>query len=235
MILEIVKLYSSSLSRFFTLSDVAVSESRRLSEELSVPPFVPSGSTSLIAAFFASRIVDEVNECSAECNGIDSAGDVSGIFRKLLDSLRWRMLEAIAALWARGEISVCGIDANTADAKLLHYLEDWDGNTTKAPARYLDTVEDLQTRLVTSSLNLASRSEGPLRQASSSAVVPLNFKRKIKNTFVDTLCFLFDGVLSSATSKQEASSRHPSRISSSRIVTIKDVVRTSILRWGTGI
>ncbi len=55
--------------------------------------------------------------------------------------------------------------------------------------------------------------------------VPINFKRRIKDNFVDTLCFLFDGILNAAMAPiQPKGGRRMTRVSSSRITTVKDIV-----------
>lgn len=59
--------------------------------------------------------------------------------------------------------------------------------------------------------------------------VPANLKRKVKESFVDTLCFLFDGILNAAMATGDTSMvQRPTRISSSRVVTVKDIVRSPI-------
>lgn len=75
-------------------------------------------------------------------------------------------------------------------------------------------------RVVTSAKRVATRQ-------GETDPIPANFKRRIKENFVDTLCFLFDGILNSAMGTPESTNRRPSRVtrvSSSRQVTLKDVV-----------
>jgi exocyst complex component 2 len=104
MAMEILKLYTSSLSQFFMLSDVAVADSasRREDEEPPIPSFVPEGTSVLAACFFGERLVDEVAECVAELNAVDVGSDAGNGLRAMTDSLRWRIEEAIAATWTRG-------------------------------------------------------------------------------------------------------------------------------------
>jgi exocyst complex component 2 len=81
-------------------------------------------------------------------------------------------------------------------------------------------MDNFQTRVVTSAKKVATR-------VGEKEPLPGNLKRRIKEDFVDTLCFLFDGVLNSAMGTPEISKRRPSRItrvSSSRMVTLKDIV-----------
>lgn len=105
MALEIVKLYTTTLSQFFTLSDVAIAESasRKEGEELPIPAFVPLGTTVLTACFFAERLADEVVECSAELMGVDVGSEAANSLRGMLESLRWRMEEVIGVTWSRGK------------------------------------------------------------------------------------------------------------------------------------
>lgn len=108
MALEIIKLYTSALSHFFTLSVVAIAESsvRRDGEDPPIPPFVPAGTTVIAACFFSERLVEEVAECAAELMAVDVGGEAGQGLRSMLDSLRWRFEEVIAAIWARGEVTV---------------------------------------------------------------------------------------------------------------------------------
>lgn len=100
---EIIKAYSSSISQFFSLSDVSVaSASHRDGEPAPLPAFVPVGTTVLTACFFAERLVDEVAECASELSGIDIGSDAVNGLKSMLDSLRWRLVEAISACWIEG-------------------------------------------------------------------------------------------------------------------------------------
>ena len=99
MALEVVKLYISLLSTFFTLSDPSIPS--KGGEE--VPAFVPPGTTVLAACHFSEKLVDDVNEGIAELMGVDIGSEAGNGVRNMLDSLKWRMQEVISALWARGE------------------------------------------------------------------------------------------------------------------------------------
>jgi exocyst complex component 2 len=116
MCLEIVKLYTSYLSQFFTLSDVALAESspRREGSDPPVPPFVPEGSSVLTACFFAERLVEEVAECVGELMSVDLGPEAGNSLKAMTDSMRWRMGEAIAATWTRGEYEL-GCRRNEVD------------------------------------------------------------------------------------------------------------------------
>ena len=79
----------------------------------------------------------------------------------------------------------------TVDSKQLNKLEYWSGST-KGPDRYLALMEDFQMRVLGSAKRIATRSGE--REA-----VATNFKRRIRETFTDTMCFVFDGILNSST------------------------------------
>ncbi|RSH82118.1 hypothetical protein EHS25_006051 [Saitozyma podzolica] len=200
MCLEIVKLYTSYLSQFFTLSDVALAESspRREGSDPPVPPFVPEGSSVLTACFFAERLVEEVAECVGELMSVDLGPEAGNSLKAMTDSMRWRMGEAIAATWTR-------------DAKVLHELEDWQPSPSNGGGtKYLATMEGFQTRVLASAKKIALRTgdKDPL---------PANYKRRIKETFVDTLCALFDGILTAATTPLEPEDkRRPSRVAAAK-------------------
>lgn len=103
--MEIIRLYISSLSAFFTLSDAGLADVPRkdTSAELRIPPFVPAGTTVLTASFFAERLVEEVSECVGELGIVDIGSDAVNTSRQLVENLRWRMEEVICAIWAKGE------------------------------------------------------------------------------------------------------------------------------------
>lgn len=105
--MEIVKAYNTLLSQFFTLSDVAVAESaiHREGEDPPVPSFVPPGTTVITACYFAEKIVEDVTDCAGELMAVDVGSEAVTGLRSMLDSLRWRFEEVIAATWARGASS----------------------------------------------------------------------------------------------------------------------------------
>ena len=98
MALEVIKLYISLLSTFFTFSDPSIPP--KASEE--VPSFVPPGTTVLAACHFAEKLVEDVNEGIGELMGVDIGQEAGNGLRNMLDSLKWRMQEVISVLWARG-------------------------------------------------------------------------------------------------------------------------------------
>lgn len=105
MAIEIIKLYTTTLSQFFTLSDVSVAEAATKKDGMNppIPPFVPAGTTVIAACFFSERLVDEVAECAGELSAVDVGNEAGQVLRSMLESLRWRFEEVIAATWVRGE------------------------------------------------------------------------------------------------------------------------------------
>ncbi|OCF43322.1 exocyst protein [Kwoniella heveanensis CBS 569] len=195
MALEIVRLYNSTLSQFFTLSDMALADSpRKEDQDPPIPPFVPHGTSTITACYFAERLMEDVSDCAAELSSVDVGSEAGSGLKSMLDSLRWRLIEVIAATWSR-------------DSKVLHHLEDWtQAITSKGAIRYLSVIEDFQLRIIASSKKVATR------QGEKEAV-PVTFKRRIKENFVDTLCFEFDGILSaSAPPAGDVGARRPSRV-----------------------
>jgi len=105
MAFEIIKLYTSSLSQFFTLSDanLAGSSVKKEHEDLPIPPFVPTGTSVLSACYFSEKLADEIAECVSELNGVDVGPEAVHNLKSLLESVRWRFEEVIASTWSRGK------------------------------------------------------------------------------------------------------------------------------------
>jgi exocyst complex component 2 len=110
-----------------------------------------------------------------------------------------------------------------SDARALHNLEDWSPASAKGPSKYMGLMEDFQMRILASAKKVAHR------QGEKEAL-PGVFKRKIRGDFVDTMCFLFDGILNSTSLSHDAGPRRMSRMSSSRLMTIKDLVSLRLRR-----
>lgn len=111
MALEIIKLYISSLSSFFTLSDAAMAEtktqtSRKDNEGLAIPPFVPVGTSVLCAAHFSTQLLEELADCVGELHVGDIGGEATNGLKAVLENMRWRMVEVVTATWAKGEQSI---------------------------------------------------------------------------------------------------------------------------------
>ena len=104
MCLEIIRLYVSLLSQFFTLSDVAVAESsiKKDGEDPAIPQFVPAHTTVLTACHYAEKVLEEAGEYAGELLHLEIGPEAGQSVKNMVESLRWRMEEVIAAIWARG-------------------------------------------------------------------------------------------------------------------------------------
>ena len=100
MALDILNLYISLLSSFFTLSDVAAAAS---SSTGTVPPFVPLNSNSLTTGLFVNRLLAEISECVGEIGGNEISKEGGDGLKALVESARWRFEEALCETWAKGE------------------------------------------------------------------------------------------------------------------------------------
>lgn len=99
MALEIINLYISLLSSFFTLSDMAVTSS---SSSGAIPPFVPPNSNSLTTGLFTNRILQELFDCVGEIGGNEISKEAGSGLKGLVDNTRWRFEEALCETWAKG-------------------------------------------------------------------------------------------------------------------------------------
>jgi exocyst complex component 2 len=225
MALEVIKLYISLLSTFFTLSDPSIPSKAKSGEE-SVPGFVPPGTTVLAACHFAEKLVDDVNEGIGELMNVDIGSEAGNGLKNMLDSLKWRMQEVISALWARGTSpQELVMEELMVDSKNLHFLEDWQPiPNQKGTTRYLDTLQSFQLRVLASSHKIALRADVKDRERDA---LPSNHRKKIKESFVESLCFLFDGILNGAMATPQLDNRRPSRVSASRVLTVRDIVYPS--------
>lgn len=178
---DIIKTYLSTLSQFFTLSDLAlVSRSKSNS---TIPSFVPAGTTVLAACHFSEKILDDVADCVLELTAIDVGKEASQGAKGMLDSLRWRLEEVISTTWAR-------------DAQTLNLLD----STFKAPASentrghaaYLKLVDNFQTRILGSARRIAA--SGTVRDKDMPPV-PQTFRIKIRDSIVETESLICDGIL----------------------------------------
>jgi exocyst complex component 2 len=99
MALDIVNLYMSLISEFFTLSDKAVSSTSLAS---GVPAFVPQGSNSITISYYISKILAEMSDCVNDVNAVELSGDVMMNLRNLLEIARWRFEDIHCDAWLRG-------------------------------------------------------------------------------------------------------------------------------------
>lgn len=110
---DIVTLYVTLLSQFFTLSSSTHSPavtSSAMSADFSVlpplPPFVPYNSNALSISFWLLKTLGELTECVNEIAGLELAGEAMASLRELVGSARWKFEEAVCGAWVRGAISL---------------------------------------------------------------------------------------------------------------------------------
>lgn len=107
MALDIVKLYVSLLSEFFSLSDAVVMQ-RNSSDSL--PKLLPRHSNSLTTAHFLIKILAEIQDCASEVTGMDIVHEAGSNLRNLVESARWKFGDILVRVWLRGcllELSSC--------------------------------------------------------------------------------------------------------------------------------
>lgn len=107
---DIVTLYVTLLSQFFTLSSSMNpppvqhnADSTSSSENVHpVPPFVPPSSTAPTICHWLLKILNEVSDCVNEVGALELAGEASQSLKELVANTRWRFEEAICSTWVRG-------------------------------------------------------------------------------------------------------------------------------------
>jgi hypothetical protein len=110
------------------------------------------------------------------------------------------------------------------DSKNLHFLEDWQPiPNQKGTTRYLELMNAFQLRILTSSRKIGTKIEKERERERE--ILPSNHRKRIKESFVESLCFLFDGILNGAMATPQLNNRRPSRVSASRVLTVRDIVR----------
>lgn len=129
MTVEILKLYISLISQFFTLSDVAIASSPNNPTSQDCPEFVPAHSNSITTSHFTSRILTDIVDTCTELEGIGgvtsgekpgSQNDARNALKGLIESCRWRFEEAICSTWSQGELMpICNVE--TESQSLLYH------------------------------------------------------------------------------------------------------------------
>ncbi|KAG5643067.1 hypothetical protein DXG03_001595 [Asterophora parasitica] len=185
MALDVVKLYISLVSEFFTLSDMAVA-----SPNANNPPpadaNLPGDSHSLSTAYYLMKILGEMQETVNELHALEISPDVSSSLKSLLDSAKWRFEDVLVGAWLQ-------------DAKLFYHLETWVANPTDMSAtRYLEQIELFQRQLTTAAFKIAGGvdlSASSLTKPSKQNPVPQAFVSKITKAFLDALYAFLDGLV----------------------------------------
>jgi exocyst complex component 2 len=102
MATDIVKLYVSLLSEFFTLSDMAVITSPGGGSAAVEPPFLPPGTNSLTTSFYLARILQEITECINDVGATEMSSEAGAGLKELLETSRWKFEDALGYTWLRG-------------------------------------------------------------------------------------------------------------------------------------
>lgn len=110
---DIVSLYVSLLSQFFSLSSSTHSPAPAPgagtdpNAAVTLPTFVPACSNAPTICHWLLKILGELTECVNEVASLELAGDTSASLKELVASMRWRFEETTCAAWVRGVI-FCG-------------------------------------------------------------------------------------------------------------------------------
>lgn len=106
---DIVTLYVSLLSAFFTLSSSHHSPPHLTGAAAAdpnatppLPPFVPPNSNAAANCHWLLKTLSELTECVSELGALELAGEASQSLKELVASTRWRFEEAICSSWVRG-------------------------------------------------------------------------------------------------------------------------------------
>ncbi|KAI5478551.1 exocyst complex component sec5 [Pseudohyphozyma bogoriensis] len=207
---DIVTLYVSLLSQFFTLSSSMTSQPPLNPASGSpdpnahpLPPFVPPSSNAPTICHWLLKILNEISECVSEVGALELAGEASASMKELVASTRWRFEEAICGAWVR-------------DAKVFYRLETWqpDADDPSVTA-FLRQVAAFQRFCAISAYRIAGGSEeraiASMGSASGSTVssksrdvdFPSEFVKKIQSAFLDGLYAFLDGLVHVAFSDPE--------------------------------
>ncbi|CAK5272889.1 unnamed protein product [Mycena citricolor] len=183
MALDIIKLYISLLSQFFTLSDMAVMMSPNGSTK---SPTLPSNSNSLCTAHYLTKILGEIQDTVNEINGMEIASDSESGLKSLLETAKWRFEDLLISAWLR-------------DANLLYYLEEWIASPNDPSAtHYLTQMELFQRQVTTAAFKLAGGvdlASTTLSKPARQHPIPGAFTTKITKAFIDALYAFMDGLV----------------------------------------
>ena len=67
-----------------------------------IPAFVPETSNALTTAHYLTRVLGEIQEGINELLSMEVSGEASSGLESLLESARWRFLDALTSVWLRG-------------------------------------------------------------------------------------------------------------------------------------
>ena len=138
---DIVTLYVSLLSQFFSLSSSThappplpgATSASDPNAVVTLPPFVPPSSNAPTICHWLLKTLGEMSDCVNEVAALELAGEASNSLKELLASTRWRFEEAICAAWVRGPCLPVApfvkfmefLTRTSTDAKVFYRLENW--------------------------------------------------------------------------------------------------------------
>ncbi|KAF8907521.1 exocyst complex component Sec5-domain-containing protein [Mucidula mucida] len=182
MALDIIKLYISLVSRFFTLSDMAV----MASSSTKPPPLLPKNSSSLSLAHYLMKILGDIQETVNDLNAMDISNEAALGLKNLLETARWRFEDILVGAWLR-------------DAQLFYLIETWTASPSDPSATlYITQMEAFQRQVTTAAYKLAGGvdlSTASLTKPTRQNPITSAFVSKITKTFMDALYAFLDGML----------------------------------------
>ncbi|TFK49428.1 hypothetical protein OE88DRAFT_1703099 [Heliocybe sulcata] len=186
MALDIIKLYISLLSEFFTLSDMAVLRSVG-NEGSATPRLIPKNSNSLTTAHYLLRVLGEIQDTVNELNAMEISGEGTSGLKSLMESTRWRFEDLLVQAWLR-------------DANVFYYLESWVASPIEPyTTTYLSHVQQYQRHICTAAFKLAGGVDLPSSLSASKSTkqypIPTEFTTKITRSFLDSLYAFLDGLV----------------------------------------
>ncbi|KAK0446022.1 exocyst complex component sec5 [Desarmillaria tabescens] len=185
MALDIIKLYISLISEFFTLSDMAVMSSPGGTNNV-LPPLVPANSSSLSTAHYLMKILGEIQDTVNEVNGMEISTEATASLKSFLETARWRFEDILVNAWTR-------------DAQLFYHLETWTASPSDPSATlYLTQMEVFQRHVTTAAYKLAGGvdlSSVSLTKPTKQNPITAAFVTKITRTFIDVLYSFLNGMV----------------------------------------
>ncbi|KAF8886545.1 exocyst complex component sec5 [Infundibulicybe gibba] len=184
MALDVIKLFISLVSQFFTLSDMAVMSSPGGSP--TTPHHLPTNCHSVSTAHYLMKVLGELQETVHEVTGMEISNEVGSSLRNLLESAKWRFEDILISVWLR-------------DASTFYYLENWSASPTNPSAtQYLGQMELFQRHITTAAFKLAGGvdlSSSSLSKPTKQNPIPQAFVVKITKAFLDVLYAFLDGLV----------------------------------------
>ncbi|KAK4057640.1 Exocyst complex component S5 [Microbotryomycetes sp. JL221] len=195
---DIVALYVTLLSTFFTLSSSTKPSPDPNADPNAtppLPPFVPPTANAAANCHWLLKTLSELNECVNELVSLELAGEANQSLRELVSSTRWRFEEAICSSWVR-------------DAKVFYRLETWQPDSDDVSiTAFLRQITSFQRFCAISAYRIAGGSEeranalmGPSTSSQAARArqdtdLPTDFVRKVQSAYLDALYAFLDGLV----------------------------------------